>query len=180
MKIFNPNETIEWEIISDFYGDKTAARSKVPLINHIKEGLIILDKIDASTCAKRAFMIHPLIQSNFYLKHNFDDLLTKLDIKVISLALEYRNIANQFLSDKLDFILEHDLLCVSAIQSSPLKDVNDMLIADKVQNKKDFMLHLDGRDDVTNSHILKLYFNMWLDVLQISELKYNELVKHIS
>lgn len=45
----------EYTIIKNYYGDKTANRSKVPLINHINEGIIILDNIAASDFAKKAY-----------------------------------------------------------------------------------------------------------------------------
>ena len=68
--------TLEPEIslIKNFYGDKTAKRSGVPLINHINEGLIVLDFIKASDIAKKAYCLHPLVQSDKNLILNADSL----------------------------------------------------------------------------------------------------------
>jgi hypothetical protein len=124
-------------------------------------------------------MIHPLLQSDADLKNNLDKVISTVDIKVVSMALEYRNIANAFLSDRLQLIIDNNLLHLSSIKLSPLKEVNDMLIADKVQNKKDFEKYLKNREDVPNSQTLDLYFKMWLDVLEVSNDKYLELVKNL-
>ena len=173
------HNVIEWELITEHYGNRTAKRSSVPLISHIKEGIEILDRINASVYAKRAFMIHPLVQADIDLKNNLQKVISNVDVMVVALALEYRNIANAFLSDKLEFIINNNILDKSEIKLSPLKDVNDMLIADKVQNKKDFELYLRGRKDVPNSDTLDIYFKMWLDRLDISNDKYLELVKNL-
>jgi hypothetical protein len=58
------------------------------------------------------------------------------------------------------------------IRLSPLKDVNDMLIADKIQNRKDFELYHLGTHD--RSEQLDQYFKNWLEKLEVSEDFYNE------
>ena len=50
--------------ICEFYGERRAKRSGVPYINHIDEGLIVLDAINASVHAKRAYCLHPIFQSD--------------------------------------------------------------------------------------------------------------------
>lgn len=75
------------------------------------------------------------------------------------LTMEYRSVANDFLSQKVD--------TGQKIRLSPLKDVNDMLIADKIQNYKDFMqyhYHTHAR-----SQELFRYFNLWFDALGCRE-----------
>ncbi len=149
---------IEYQIISDFYGNKKANRSQIHLMNHIDEGLYILDKINASDIAKRAYCLHPILQSDESLLENYD-LLKDIDTKVLIATMEYRSIANKYLSKrKIDSINE--------IELSVLKDVNDMLIADKIQNKKDFELYHKGIHD--RSDILVEYFDNWLNKLNIS------------
>ena len=95
-------------------------------MNHINEGLYILDKINSSECAKKAFCLHPLVQADGDLGLNIELLDNRsVSSKALYLALEYRNIANQYLSHR-------KISDISEIALSPLKDVNDMLIADKL------------------------------------------------
>jgi hypothetical protein len=67
----------EYKWIEDYYGDKVARRSstyftqnkltsesEVHLINHVDEGLYILKVFGASELAKRAFILHPLVQGD--------------------------------------------------------------------------------------------------------------------
>ena len=88
----------EYTAIKDYYGNKTAKRSGVPLINHINEGLEILDIIQASTTAKRAYCLHPIFQKDEDLKLNMGKISWyNFDSYIILLTMEYRNIANQYL-----------------------------------------------------------------------------------
>jgi hypothetical protein len=163
--------THEYIIIAATYGDKTAKRSNVPLINHINEGIIILDEIGASDTAKRAYCMHPVLQDDDSLLKNYEEVPNLSKPSVLIATMEYRRVANNYLSKRtIDSIDE--------IELSPLKDVNDMLIADKVQNRKDFELyHLDTHE---RSNVLDQYFKNWLTRLGITEERYQELVKLIS
>ena len=60
---------------------------------------------------------------------------------------------------------------------SPLFEVNDMLIADKIQNKKDFMIYHFGKHE--RSEELHAYFDKWLDVLTIDNSGYQKLCERI-
>ncbi len=60
------------------------------------------------------------------------------------------------------------------IRLSPIKAVNDMLIADKVQNRKDFLRYHYGPHQHWRE--LDLYFQMWLFRLGISDRQYRDLV----
>lgn len=148
----------EYKLISDYYGNKCADRSQVPLINHIDEGLIILNEINSSIASKRAFCLHPLIQTDEAFKENYKTIANKTDSYTIMLAVEYRNIANSYLSDKIN--------TEQPLTLSPLCEVNQMLIADKVQNYKDFMTYHFGTHP--RSHELLKYFDKWLDKLNIT------------
>ncbi|BBA65570.1 hypothetical protein [Xanthomonas phage XacN1] len=161
--LFYPNENDlypirrEWNMILEHYGEGRAKRSQVPFINHIIEGLAILRYIDASTQAKAAFCIHPIIQADADLVENFDWVRKTVGGDVLMLAMEYRSVANEYLSHRNVFSLNE-------IRLSPLKDVNDMLIADKVQNYKDFILYHHGTHPRSNE--LHEYFKNWLDRLE--------------
>jgi hypothetical protein len=154
--------TTEYLAVSKFYKGKYAERSGLPYMNHINEGLLILDEIGASGDAKRAFCIHPMCQANEDLA-NFNPV-NAWTLRSMINAIEYRNIANQFLS----FHYGQRLPVVS-----PLNDVNDMLIADKVQNFKDFEDHHEGIHPKSDD--LKNYFEQWLFTLGYTRKTYDRL-----
>ena len=66
--------TPEYQAILNFYADRRAQRSNLPLMNHIDEALQILDWIGASEITKRAFCLHPIFQadSDFAQNWNFN------------------------------------------------------------------------------------------------------------
>lgn len=148
----------EYIMIKAYYGTRTANRSRVPLMNHIDEGLLILDKIGSNDDAKRAFCIHPLVQADDDLSKNWVHIAAIVDPAVLLLAMEYRNIANQYLSHRV-------ISSIEQISLSPLKQVNDMLMADKIQNYKDFIVYHRGRH--SRSDNLETYFNNWLRRLDV-------------
>ena len=88
----------------------------------------------------------------------------------MALALEYRNIANATLSRR-PIEGAHD------IPLSPLPDVNLMLVADKVHNRRDFEAH--HRATHARSAELERYFRLWLERLGIDEARYRELVAQL-
>ena len=151
-------DCIEYKLISSHYGTRTAKRSQVPLINHINEGLVILEKISATEDSKQAFCLHPLLQADDDLSKNFEMVVDAVSSRVILLTMEYRNIANAWLSDKA--------LVKEGPKLSPLLEVNDMLVADKVQNYKDFIAHHQGTHE--RSRELTIYFERWLEALKIT------------
>ena len=164
-----------YQAIEEFYADKFAKRSGVPLINHIKEGVFILDIIGASNEAKEAYCIHPLLQSDQDLVSSVasNSIFLNYDLNQLSVvyAMEYRLVANKYLSH--DCKSEFD-----AIGLSQIKSVNDMLIADKIQNRKDFESYHLGTHE--KSDILELYFSNWLKVLSVSEQQYRGIVRSIN
>lgn len=135
------------------------------LMNHIDEGLIVLDEIRASEFAKRGFCLHPLFQEDSALVANFS-AAADLDPRTVLLAMEYRRVANNYLS-------HHPSRPPQEIELSPLKDVNDMLIADKVQNYKDFLIYHLGTHP--RSARLDQYFRQWLERLGISKERFQEM-----
>lgn len=97
--------TPEYAAVAEFYGTRCTCRSGVRLMNHIDEGLQILTWIGGSDWSVRGPCLHLLVQE----------------------AHEYRAVANVTLSYR-DLAGAHD------IAFSPIRDVNDMLVDDKVQN----------------------------------------------
>jgi hypothetical protein len=163
--------TAAYDLIVEHYAMQCAKRSKVPLINHINEGLVVLDAINATQRAKDAFCIHPMLQHDRDLSANWKEVASVCDSETILMAMEYRSVANEFLSDKMD------LEVVPIIRLSPLAEVNQMLIADKVQNFKDFITYHYGPH--ARSDKLYDYFHRWLYALDVSHERYQELCKLI-
>jgi len=135
-------------------------------MNHINEGLVILDDIGASTCAKDAYCLHPILQEDSSLDRNIR-LMEGIDTRVLLTTMEYRNVANRGLSCYQVDNPDH-------IYLGPLIDVHHLIIADKVQNRKDFEKYHLGRHE--KSAELDRYFRNWLRALGVTEAKYGQLV----
>ena len=162
--------TREYRLIAEFYGDSKAARSQVPLINHINEGVEIIGALSMRSEIDRfyaacGYCIHPLFQNDREL-HTVG--IAALDserpprTKAVMLAMEYRWRANNWLSDKV-----HDCIMSGMPDAGPIPEVRAMLIADKVQNYKDFLVHHKGTH--ARSAELDLYFKTWLRHLNVNE-----------
>lgn len=111
----------------------------------------------ASEQAQRAFCLHPIVQSDKDLRQN----IIRMDLmpnRTLLMAMEYRSVANAYLSDR-------ELKDWTEIRLSPLNGVNEMLIADKVQNYKDFRLY--HAVEHPRAKQLELYFNNWFKRLNI-------------
>ena len=142
-------ETTEYCLIKDYYRNNTTLRSGVKLINHIDEGLEIMIKAGASIDAMLAYCLHPLLQSDEDFNKNINMDFTGVSYKSIVLCVEYRRVANSYLSTghKDDFVgFTND-------------DIYFMLFADKMQNSKDFKLY--HRDTHPRSKELSEYFQNW-------------------
>lgn len=155
------------QLIVSYYGNKRAKRSGVRYITHIYEGLAILEAISASRTAKDAFCLHPILQDDDKLEANIR-LMRHVGHRALITAMEYRNVANRGLNcfqiDNPDWIY-----------LGPLADVHDMLIADKVQNYKDFKKYHLGTHP--KSKELDRYFRNWLRALQVTDARYDELAE---
>lgn len=166
-------EWVEYQMISDFYGERKAKRSKIFYMNHVDEGLGVLHQIGASEIAARAFLLHPLVQMDADLQKNYRVLRDDFTVNRMAVvcAMEYRNIANQYLSQR-------KIRSPRDIVLSPLREVNDMLVADKVQNYKDFLLYHKGTHP--RSTELEEYFRNWFQRLLLSDDKVSELIDKIT
>jgi len=151
--------TAEYNIIDNIYGNTRAERSGAYYMNHIDEGLYILHKLGASLNAKLGYILHPVFQSDVELRNIYNHTsLNDISPQSIINAVEYRSVANEYLSYRL--VKDTDEIRLSA-----LKDVNDMLKADKIQNRKDFEVYHLNRHQ--RSEELYRYFNNWMERLQI-------------
>jgi len=155
-------------IIEKYYGDAIAQRSQVPLINHIHEGLVILNHENAKDVVKAAYCIHPVIQDTADFQNELQiRALHTADSSAIMLACEYRSLANSYLSNKDLTVVEKTQLRSDLNRMAP---VRLMLVADKIQNRKDFEIYHEGTHP--NSDRLTSYFHDWMLILDISESRY--------
>ena len=157
----NIKETPEYHFASLIDGHKVAERSQVPYMNHIDEGLVVLDLLETATETKLGYILHGILQSDNALAENYKKMyLHLIDPLVVLLAIEYRWVANNYLSTRTVSSLDE-------IQLSILPEVNQMLIADKVQNRKDFDLY--HKDSHPRSKELTQYFDNWFRKLGITQ-----------
>lgn len=155
--------THEYALIQEYYSDRRASRSQIPLMNHINEGLRILDQVGAGEVAKRAFCLHPLVQADDAIQENLNKILASKQISIAALvmAIEYRRAANAYLCKP-----ETDAWSIEEAKRNIgllLPEIKHMLIADKVQNRKDFMAAHYGTHP--RSEQLLKYFNNWHEIL---------------
>jgi len=158
-----------YSFISEWYGDTVASRSGVPYMNHIDEGIIILNAIGASDDAIKAYCVHPIFQTPGALRGIFNSTdLNNIEPRVIMLAMEYRNKANSYLCRP-----QTDNYVLEDLPYMVMLEVTHMLIADKVQNYKDFLLY---HQDHERFEQLDNYFNMWFEHLEVD---FKKLVKKL-
>src|SRR4051794_1444989 len=97
-------EDPHYKAIHEFYGERRAERSDVLYIRHINEGLLVLDAIDAALTARQAYCLHPLVQGDTELSAAFQpgSVLYRypIDLFALALAMEYRSVANGYLSTR--------------------------------------------------------------------------------
>lgn len=147
------------ELIQAHYGKGRADRSQVLLMNHIEEGLAILEYLEVPERVKAAWCIHPLVQNDVSFKCSVNLRNYALDI-----AKMYTIYANAGLCDerwdKWDFTVYDQLRHLPHMP----KEIARMLLADKVQNKKDFIRY--HKDKHERSEQLTRYFDSWIAYLK--------------
>ena len=166
-------------LINNYYQGKIAKRSQLPYINHINEGIYVLCRIFGwSEVLIAAYCLHPMCQSNNALLKacNYHFNFSGIDPVAIFHAMEYRRIANNYIST-MAVRLPQD------IELSPVDGVNKMLVADKIQNKKDFMLYMYNKFERKSykkaSEKYLNYFNIWLKRLGVSTEVYETLAQEL-
>jgi hypothetical protein len=171
----------EYQAIREHYADRVARISGVALMQQVEEGLIILGALDASEDAMRAFCLRPLFQTDENLVRYGQDFMDAVDCSpsVILLVMEYRSRANAWLSEKVHrpSAGQQHVVAKGLPAAGPLEAVADMLIADKVQGRKEFIRHLRGRH--ARSDELDLYFELWLQALDVDHEEYDGLCASI-
>lgn len=171
--------TPEYLAIKSLYGEAKAARSGVPLINHIDQGLAIIEAVAKNKIipvkfdvelAQRAFCLHPVFQTDKNLAEYGVETAKKCHPVAILFAMEYRARANYWLSDMVTKVSETKIVQVERPVLSDLPEVNAMLIADKVQNRKDFVKYHKATHP--RSAELAHYFVEWLEALKLNSQQY--------
>ncbi len=165
-------KSLSYRLIEIAYGSKRAKRSGVPYMYHIDEGLTIMKNFNFGIDAMNAYCLHPLFQEDEQLWTTFNKILPQVNIpqKEVMLALEYRNIANAYLAHRY-------VGSPKDIALSPIKEVNQMLVADKIQNYKDFMEHHKKHPKY---HALKRYFENWFRRLDLDQDTIDAAIRRIS
>lgn len=174
------HQTIEFAAIEAFYNGRRAKRSGVLYMNHILEGLTVMKWFRERArndqffdTAARAYCLHPMFQEDAELKGSAFHFVHKYEFSaaVMMLVMEYRSVANEYLSAR-------DIERFNEIRLSPITEVNLMLIADKVQNYKDFIQHHIMTHP--NKERLDRYFGLWLQRLDVSSQDFTQVIETIS
>lgn len=163
----------EYNAIKRHYGDRRAARTNLPYMKHIDEGLTLLRTLTEDEVVYKAWCIHPIIQIDESFRIAVDNglnLITNSN-RALLYAMEYRGIANNFLPYHVGMRYPH---------SSPLPEVNLMLIVDKIQNWRDARIHLTPVESTAVMLNLEQYFADWRATLDITEelrIKYEAVIE---
>jgi len=175
------NQDVHYQIIKNLYKGRKAKRTDVPYITHIDEGLVVLDTLSAPLISKQGYCLHPVVQLDEELHRMLayhPNLLAECNPASIIIAMEYRQQLNRFSSQTV----------INPRRQLLIKNLNDvmsktpylrpMAIADKVQNRKDFLTYHKGKHP--RSQELDYYFKTWLyDILEVDEEKYLRLASAI-
>jgi hypothetical protein len=156
-----------YRAIESYYDGKYARRSGRHYMSHIDEGLAILSQVSNNPELMDAFCLHPIYQDG-----NDGDLedsgyLEDISQDAIMFAKDYARVANLYLPNKGS---------VKDIPEEMMNGIQLMLGADKIQNRKDFE---EWNDDHPNADGLKVYFQNWLDILQIDEVMYRAMKRFL-
>lgn len=154
----------QYSFIKHFYKDKKANRSGEFLMWHITRGCNIMHSNGASDSAIKAYMLHPIFQGDSEFKDNWKKLYhyCEGDSVIMRNVIEYRKSANAYLCKPYTDSWGEDEIK----EAAPIlfEDVRQMLLADKIQNKEDFIKH--HIDTHKRSKELLTYFNNWIEYLE--------------
>lgn len=153
-------ETAGYKAIQEYYGSDRAERSGVYLMNHIDEGITIMSASGDSAEAIEAYCLHPMFQNDKDLLANLHRTV-EFSPHVMTLVMEYRHKANLYLCRPNTDHLTADNL--HSVIGDLIPEVRGMLIADKIQNQKDFLQYHYGKH--ARSDQLNQYFHNWIEYL---------------
>lgn len=165
----------EYRQISQFYGTRTTLRTKIPWINHINEGVVLIHQLEGSIHEAKAFCLHPLFQADETYHAALSEACRIYNLntnpEVLFSVLGYREAANRW--------LRNAVTPTNLPQKHPLESVNIMLMADKIQNRKDFEANeaVFGVEDAASLHS---YFDSWFTALGITPEIYDDQVKSLA
>lgn len=151
--------SLEYKWATEIYGKLVAKRSKLSYAKHVLEGAEILQDRGVGIDVIKAFLIHPYYQDGNIFNNPLES--TKFSPEAVALAVEYRWVANNSTSK----VFEE----TGKVALSEYPEINEMLVADKVQNRKDF---LEFNENHINFKLLDAYFKAWLEVLKIPDNEY--------
>jgi hypothetical protein len=169
-----------YQLIQQKYKGKIAHRSGVSYMNHIQEGAFILQRIyGIDEELIEAYCLHPIFQSDKSLLELFLDASSEnflISPRTIVLGMEYRRVASSY-------TIKNKIRDPKSIEIGPLDKVHKMLVADKIQNKKDFMKYMYLKRDrpsyqKASEHGLQ-YFDSWLKRLSVSPEMYAKVVDQL-
>ncbi len=155
------------------YAGRRARRSGLPYLHHVVEGALLLGQaLGADHDTVVAFCLHPLFQDDASLAAlDFEaGPLAGLEPRIVVWCMEYRALANAYTS-------RHPLRAPVEVPRGPLPQVEAMLVADKVQNTKDFLAHVDTAEG--RSGQLRAYFDSWLAGLGVDAARYRQLAARL-
>jgi len=136
-------------------------RSQQSHFIHVRQGIEILRAMKSSYAAQRAFAIHPLLQD----KEKLDFYRFRMEncsVHAVVLAMEFCALAT---AGKRP----HNPLGKTWMPAvSNVHEVNDMLIADKIQNWVSYKKYHNLYPDLDKKQMIA-YFNKWFDALGVTQ-----------
>lgn len=162
-------QTTEWITAKKYLSGQKASRTKADYFEHVEEGVKILQILGEPLVVQAAFAIHPLYQSDEALTNHYP-LLSTFDPVTVALTMEYRSVANRGIRRE---VKKNNW----TVELSCLFSVNQMLVSDKIQNRKLFLNHYPK--NLADYAEIDRYFDVWLKALNISEKRYEEIVNQL-
>lgn len=154
--------TKEWDITRNLLSGQKSRRTNVSYFDHVEEGVKILQELNVPLVIQQAFVIHPLLQGDDALAENLPHVVY-FDPLALVLCMEYRRVANLGTRKNLRDNGWN-------ITLSPMAEVNLMLVADKIQNRKLYETKFPKTDPEYEE--IGHYFRVWMDALLIPEYDY--------
>jgi hypothetical protein len=169
-----------YKLIQQKYQGKIAKRSGLGYMSHIQEGIFIIQLLygDDQNLVE-AYCLHPIFQNDRLLSQLLVENSSELSLilpQTIVFCMEYRNIANSY-------TIKNKIKNPESIKIGSLEMIHKMLVADKIQNKKDFMKYMYLKHErpsyvKASEHGLQ-YFDSWLDRLSVSKKTYTDITEKV-